>query len=46
MLATTLAFFVFDDDRAALVIKSIDGDNDLRPGEVTASSVHSASGMV
>ena len=46
VLATTVAFFVFDDDRAGLVIKSIKGDNDLRAGEVAASAVQSASWLV
>ena len=46
VLATTVAFFVFDDDRAGLVIKSIKGDNGLRTGEVAASAEQSASWLV
>ena len=46
VLATTVAFFVFDDDRAGLVIKSIKGDNDLQPGDIAASADQSASWLV
>ena len=46
VLATTVAFLVFDDDRAGLVIESIKGDNGLRTGEVGVSADQSASWLV